>query len=235
MLHRNCLAVGLVFIASTTAVAGNPTPQSNMWRKIGFGHGPGYHAFNACPPCAAAPTQHGRGGMNYYGGYYVPGAHPGPQAGWFSHNAGPETWSDSMVHGGPLSPVSADGETMIISDDPISTNAVPDENIPAPKPNAAGKSSSNASPPPPVKSQLPAAPKAKQPPVKPAPDKDDERPAAGDASPKSASNQLQGLQLGDGPGENEETSTQGLSLPIEMENADDGFPNDEPAGALLPE
>lgn len=170
--------------------------------------------------------------MNYYGGYYVPGAHPGPQAGWFSQNAGPETWSDSMVHSGPLSPVSASGETMIISDDPISTKATADENIPAPKPNAKG----NITPPaPPAASKLPAAPKAKQPPVKPAPDKDDEKPAAGDASPKSASNQLQELQLGDAPGDFEESSIQGLNLPVEVEDSGDGFPNDEPAGALLPE
>ena len=32
------------------------TPISNCWRKVGFGHGPGYHSFNCCRPADMLPV-----------------------------------------------------------------------------------------------------------------------------------------------------------------------------------
>ncbi len=225
MLHRLSIAFGLVFLATTPATAGDPTPQSNVWRKIGFGHGSGYHAYNACPPCAMAPTPRGRGGINYYGGYYVPGAYPGPQAGWFSHHEGPQTWSDSMVHGGPLSPMGAAGETIILTDDPVSAEAAAEEQIDTPKPGSVAPAPS------PMPSKLPAAPKAKQPPVQPAPAGGDDEPAPKAKTPQGAATQLQELQA--------EEPTAGVfqesNLPVKVEGDFDPGLNDEPAGALLPE
>lgn len=234
MLSRWCIAFAWILITASTVAAGNPTPQSNAWRKIGFGHGPGYHAYNACPPCAAAPAQHGRGGMNYYGGYYVPGTYPGPQAGWFNHGAAPQAWSDSMVHGGPLSPVAAPGESIIISDDAISAESSADEPIATPKPAPAAKRPSAAPP-----ANLPAAPKAKQPPVKPAPDQADEpaQEALPDAAPNDHDAAMDGVPadaFSFGQDESSEVA-QEMSLPVEVEDADEQFLSDEPAGALLPE
>lgn len=236
MLHRTCLACGWIVLIASTAAAGNPTPQSNMWRRIGFGHGPGYHAYNACPPCAQAPGHHGlQGGMNYYGGYYVPGAYPGPQAGWFSQSLASSEWSEPAAYGS-TAPSLEDG---VWSDEVVSPTES-GETVPTPAPSAKPRETGkSATTPPPAK--LPSAPKAKQPPVKPAPEKPSPEPADEPAAPaadeaadfdegQDEQAWAEAFSLAD---ENEADSLGETTLPIEVEGHD-GLA-DEPAGALLPE